>query len=228
MQTSGTVSRKTVDALTDQLRGEVIRPGDAGYDEARAVHNGTIDRRPGAIARCADVADVITAIRLAREDDALVSVRGGGHNGAGLGVCDGGLVIDLSSMRGIRVDPAAQTVRADGGCTLGDVDHATHAFGLATPSGIISTTGISGSDARRRHRPPQPPLRAVGRQPPQRGCRAGRRFLRHRHRSGPPGPVLGPPRRRRQLRGGHLTRAPLPSGAQRRDRPDPVRRRGRR
>jgi FAD/FMN-containing dehydrogenase len=144
MQTSGTVSRKTVDALTEQLRGEVIRPEDAGYDEARAVHNGTIDRRPGAIALCADVADVITAVRLAREDDALVSVRGGGHNGAGLGVCDGGLVIDLSSMRGIRVDPAAQTVRADGGCTLGDVDHATHAFGLATPSGIISSTGISG------------------------------------------------------------------------------------
>jgi FAD/FMN-containing dehydrogenase len=108
------------------------------------VHNGSIDRRPGAIARCADVADVITAIRIASDDDALVSVRGGGHNGAGLGVIDGGLVIDLSSMRGIRVDPGAQTVRADGGCTLGEVDHATHAFGLATPSGIISSTGISG------------------------------------------------------------------------------------
>ncbi|HZM32695.1 MAG TPA: FAD-binding protein, partial [Acidimicrobiales bacterium] len=96
------MSRKTVDALTDQLRGEVIRPEDAGYDEARAVHNGSIDRRPGAIARPADVADVMTAIRLAREDDALVSVRSGGHNGAGLGVNDGGLVIDMSSMRGIR------------------------------------------------------------------------------------------------------------------------------
>ena len=133
MQTSGSVSRKAVDALADQLRGEVIRPDDAGYDEARAVHNGSIDRQPGAIARPEDVADVITAIRVAREDDALVSVRGGGHNGAGLGVIDGGLVVDLSSMRGIRVDPVAQTVRADGGCTLGDVDHATHAFGLATP-----------------------------------------------------------------------------------------------
>jgi hypothetical protein len=144
MQTSGSVSRKAIDALTDQLRGEVIRPEDAGYDEARAVHNGSIDRRPGAIARPADVADVITAIRLAREDDALVSVRGGGHNGAGLGVNDGGLVIDMSSMRGIRVDPKARTVRAEGGTTLGDVDHATHAFGLATPSGIISTTGVTG------------------------------------------------------------------------------------
>ncbi|MGH2475422.1 MAG: FAD-binding oxidoreductase, partial [Candidatus Limnocylindrales bacterium] len=144
MQTSGSVSAKAVDALADQLRGQVVRPGDPGYDDARAVHNGSIDRRPGAIARCADVADVITAIRIASDDDALVSVRGGGHNGAGLGVIDGGLVIDLSSMRGIRVDPGAQTVRADGGCTLGEVDHATHAFGLATPSGIISSTGISG------------------------------------------------------------------------------------
>jgi FAD binding domain/Berberine and berberine like len=144
MQTSGSVSAKAVDALADQLRGQVIRPGDATYDDARAVHNGSIDRLPGAIARCADVADVITAIRIASDDDALVSVRGGGHNGAGLGVIDGGLVIDLSSMRGIRVDPGAQTVRADGGCTLAEVDHATHAFGLATPSGIISSTGISG------------------------------------------------------------------------------------
>jgi FAD binding domain/Berberine and berberine like len=144
MQTSGSVSAKAVDALADQLRGQVIRPGEAAYDGARAVHNGSIDRRPGAIARCADVADVITAIRIASDDDALVSVRGGGHNGAGLGVIDGGLVIDLSSMRGIRVDPGAQAVRADGGCTLGEVDHATHAFGLATPSGIISSTGVSG------------------------------------------------------------------------------------
>jgi hypothetical protein len=144
MQTSGTVSAATVDALREQLRGEVVQPGDAGYDEARAVYNAMIDRRPGALARCVDVADVITAIRLARAGDALVSVRGGGHNAAGLGVCDGGLVVDLSRMRGIRVDPDASSVRVDGGCTWGDVDHATHAFGLATPSGIISTTGVGG------------------------------------------------------------------------------------
>ncbi len=144
MQTNGTVSSSTVDALAEQLRGDVIGPGDAGYEAARAVHNGMIDRRPGAIARCADVADVMTAVRLAREGEALVSVRGGGHSAAGLGVCDGGLVVDLSSMRGIRVDPSTTTVRVDGGCTLGDLDHATHGFGLATPSGIISTTGVGG------------------------------------------------------------------------------------
>jgi FAD/FMN-containing dehydrogenase len=144
MQTEGTLPAATINALADQLRGDVVRPDDTGYDESRAVYNGMIDRRPGAIARCADVADVITAVRLAREGDALVSVRGGGHNAAGLGVCDGGLVLDMSSMRGVRVDQKTSTVRVEGGCTWGDVDHATHAFGLATPSGIISTTGVGG------------------------------------------------------------------------------------
>lgn len=144
MQTSGKVAAQTIAALSDRMRGELIQPGDTSYDDARAVYNAMIDRRPGAIARCADVADVMTAIRLARDGDALVAVRGGGHNGAGLGVCDGGLVIDLSAMHGIRVDPAGQTVRVEGGATLGAVDHATHAFGLATPSGIVSTTGVGG------------------------------------------------------------------------------------
>jgi FAD/FMN-containing dehydrogenase len=103
-----------------------------------------IDRRPRAIARCADVADVITTVRLAKEGGALIAVRSGGHNGAGLGVCDGGIVLDLSQLRGVRVDPENATVRVEGGCTLGDVDHATHAFGLATPFGIISTSGVGG------------------------------------------------------------------------------------
>jgi FAD/FMN-containing dehydrogenase len=103
-----------------------------------------IDRRPALIARCAEVADVIAAVNFGRENEMLVSVRGGGHHGAGFSVNDGGLVIDLSAMRGIRVDPAARTARVDGGCTLGDVDHATHAFGLATPNGIFSTTGVGG------------------------------------------------------------------------------------
>jgi FAD/FMN-containing dehydrogenase len=108
MQKSGTAPQATVDALAGALRGDVIRPGDDGYEQARRVHNAMIDRRPGAIARCTDVADVITTVRLAREGDALLSVRGGGHNGAGLGVCDGGVVLDLSRMRGVRVDrPAA-------------------------------------------------------------------------------------------------------------------------
>lgn len=132
------------DDLAGRLRGTVIGQGDAGYDEARKIYNGMIDKRPAAIARCADVADVIACVNFARENGLTVAVRGGGHNGAGLGLCDDGLVIDLSRMRGVRVDPANRTVRVDGGCTWGDVDHATHAFGLATPSGIISTTGVGG------------------------------------------------------------------------------------
>jgi FAD/FMN-containing dehydrogenase len=96
------------------------------------------------ILRCADVADVIAAVRHAREHDLVLAVRGGGHNGGGLGVCDDALVIDLSRLKGVRVDPVARTVRVEGGCTWGDVDHVTHAFGLATPSGIVSTTGVGG------------------------------------------------------------------------------------
>ncbi|MBN9463574.1 MAG: FAD-binding oxidoreductase [Burkholderiales bacterium] len=132
------------DLLQANLRGTLVRPGDAGYDDARKVYNAMIDRRPRLIARCADVADVITALGFARDQGLLLAVRGGGHNGAGLGVCDDGLVIDLSSLRGVRVDPAGRTARVGGGCTWGEVDHATHAFGLAAPSGVISTTGVGG------------------------------------------------------------------------------------
>jgi UDP-N-acetylenolpyruvoylglucosamine reductase len=127
-----------------QFRGELISPGDAEYENARKVHNGMIDKRPRLIARCADTADVIAAVRFGREHGLLVSVRGGGHNGAGLGVCDGGLVIDLSGLRWTDVNPQNRTVRVGGGSTLGAVDHATHAFGLAVPAGIISTTGVGG------------------------------------------------------------------------------------
>jgi FAD/FMN-containing dehydrogenase len=130
--------------LRANLRGEVIARGDLGYDAARKVYNGMIDRRPGLIVRCANVADVISAVNFARKNGLTLAVRGGGHNVAGFGTCDDGLVIDLSPMRGIRVDPSKRTVRAEGGCTWGDVDHATHAFGLATPGGVISTTGIAG------------------------------------------------------------------------------------
>jgi len=132
------------DSLSSALRGPVIQPGDEGYDGARAVYNAMIDRRPAAIAECSDVADVMTAVRFARENGLTVAVRGGGHNAGGLGVWDDALVIDLSAMRGVTVDPEAKTVRAEGGCVWGDVDHATHAFGLATPSGILSTTGVGG------------------------------------------------------------------------------------
>ena len=131
-------------ALKANLRGQLVAPGDAQYDDARKVYNGMIDRRPRLIARCADAADVITAVNFAREQKLLVSIRGGGHNAAGLGVCDDGLVIDLSAMRYVRVDPKRKTVLAGGGALWGDVDHATHPFGLAVPAGIISTTGVGG------------------------------------------------------------------------------------
>ena len=134
----------TVEEFGATLRGDLIRPDDEGYDEARKVYNAMIDKRPRMIARCSDVADVIGCVDFARENDVLLAVRGGGHNGGGLGVADDGLVIDLSSMRSVRVDPDAQTVRVEGGATWGDVDHAAHAFGLAVPTGIISTTGVAG------------------------------------------------------------------------------------
>jgi FAD/FMN-containing dehydrogenase len=130
--------------FVEGFRGELLLPADEGYDAARKLFNGMIDRHPALIARCADVADVIDAVSYARAEGLKLAVRGGGHNGAGLGSCDGGLVVDLSAMRGTRVDPQLRTARVQGGCTWGDVDHATHAFGLATPSGIISTTGVGG------------------------------------------------------------------------------------
>ena len=133
-----------IQEFRNDLRGELIGPGDPDYDEARRVHNGMIDRHPRLIARCRDVADVIAAVNFGRAQGLAIAVRSGGHNAAGLGVCDDGLVIDLGPMRGIRVDPAACTVRVEGGCVWGDVDHATHAIGLATPSGFISTTGVGG------------------------------------------------------------------------------------
>ena len=126
------------------LRGQVIEPQDQGYEEARALYNGMIDKRPRVIARCVDVADVINAVNFGRDNNLLIAIRGGGHNGPGLGSCDDGLVIDLSEIKGVRVDPASRTVRAGPGCTQGDVDHACHAFGLAVPAGIVSTTGLAG------------------------------------------------------------------------------------
>lgn len=134
----------TVEQFKTGLHGELIEPDHPDYEEARKLYNGMIDKYPRMIARCADTADVINCVNFARENEVLLAVRGGGHNGGGLGVADDGLVIDLSGMRGVRVDPEERTVRVEGGCTWGDVDHATHAFGLATPTGIISTTGVGG------------------------------------------------------------------------------------
>jgi hypothetical protein len=126
------------------FRGRLISPTDKDYDEARALYNGMIDKRPKLIARCVDAADVVAAVGYGRENKLLVAIRGGGHSGPGFGGCDGGLVIDLSQMRSMRVDPSTGTVRVEPGCTAADLDHATHAFGLAVPLGIVGSTGVAG------------------------------------------------------------------------------------
>ncbi len=136
--------KQTIDELKSSFRGELIQRTDPGFDMARKLYNGMIDRRPHLIAQCADVADVIAAVKFGVANDLLTAIRGGGHNGAGLGSCDDGLVIDLSRMKGIRVNPADKSVRVEAGCLWGDVDHATHAFGMAVPCGFISTTGVAG------------------------------------------------------------------------------------
>jgi FAD/FMN-containing dehydrogenase len=133
-----------LEQLRSSLRGDIVGPGDAAYDAARAVHNGMIDKRPALIARCTDVADVIAAVDYGRTNNLLIALRGGGHNGGGLGTCDGGIVIDLSRMKGVRVDAAARTVRVGAGSLWAEVDHATHPFGLAVPAGFISSTGVAG------------------------------------------------------------------------------------
>src|ERR1700719_70739 len=142
--TSASIATTPYEELTAVLRGDLISPGDPGYDEARAVYNGMIDKRPAAIVRCRDVADVVACVRFAREHGLTIAVRGGGHNAAGLGVWDDALVIDLSLLRSTTVSPDNHTVRVDGGCTWGDVDHATVAFGMATPSGFLASTGVGG------------------------------------------------------------------------------------
>jgi FAD/FMN-containing dehydrogenase len=138
------MDQQIVSQFRSQLRGQLIEPTDPGYEDARKVYNAMISRKPRLIAKCADVADVIAAIHFARQNNLKLSIRGGGHNAGGLGVCDDGLVIDLSPIKYVHVDPPTKTVRVGGGCTWGDVDHAAHAFGLAVPSGIISTTGVGG------------------------------------------------------------------------------------
>ena len=134
----------TLDEFRAQVRGDVIAPDDDAYEQARHVYNAMIDRRPEMIVRAANVGDVIAAVNLARENGLDLAVRGGGHSVPGFGTCDGGVVIDLSRMRGIRVDPASATARAEGGATWGDFNAATYPFGLATTGGIISTTGVAG------------------------------------------------------------------------------------
>jgi FAD/FMN-containing dehydrogenase len=138
------LSSSDLEALKRRVPGGVIAAGDPDYDEARRVYNGMIDRRPRVIVRCASVGDVQAALRAGSEAELPIAVRGGGHNAGGLGVCDDGVVIDLSRLRGVRVDAESRRARVEGGCTWSDVDAATHAYGFAVPTGIISTTGVGG------------------------------------------------------------------------------------
>src|SRR4029453_15792726 len=138
------LSKTTIKNFEANLRGDVIQRSDERYEEARKLYNGMIDKRPLLIARCVDVADVTTAVNFGRDLDLLIAIRGGGHNGPGFGSCDAGLVMGLSLVKRGRVDSATGGVRVDPGCTSGDVDHATHAFGLAVPFGIVSTPGVAG------------------------------------------------------------------------------------
>src|SRR5688572_16616042 len=143
-QATQAVPDEKLQELTAAVRGAILRPGDAGYDDARRVQNGMIDRKPALIVQCSGAADVIAAVNFARDHALVLSVRGGGHNVAGNAVNDGGLVVDLSRMRGVHVDAKAKTARAEGGATWGDLDRETQVFGLATPGGVVSTTGVAG------------------------------------------------------------------------------------
>jgi len=138
------LDENSIQQLKAAVRGRIIEPTDKDYDDARKVYNAMIDKKPRLIVRCFDVADVIASVNFARENGRLLAIRSGGHNAGGLGIADDALVIDLAQIKYTRVDPAARTVTVGGGCTWGDVDHATHAFGMATPSGILSTTGVGG------------------------------------------------------------------------------------
>jgi FAD/FMN-containing dehydrogenase len=138
------MNAETVAKFQEGFRGQVIQPTDPGYETACKVYNGMIDKHPAVIAQCSDIADIMMAVRFGRENNLLTAIRGGGHNAGGLGICDDGIVIDLSRMKNVYVDPKAKTARVAPGCVWGDVDHATHLFGMATPSGVISTTGVAG------------------------------------------------------------------------------------
>jgi FAD/FMN-containing dehydrogenase len=138
------ISEQLIAQLQTNLRGKLIKAGDADYDTVRKVYNGMINKRPSAIAQCADVGDVMTCVNFARENNLLLAVRGGGHNAGGLGIADDALVIDLSPMKGINIDPVTKTAMVQGGCLLKEVDHATHALGMAAPSGVFGTTGVGG------------------------------------------------------------------------------------
>ncbi|AZQ32805.1 FAD-binding oxidoreductase [Streptomyces cyaneochromogenes] len=139
-----TFDHQLLERLRGAVRGDIVEPGDQGYDEARRVYNAMHDRRPAIIVRAVDAGDVIATVDFARDQGLALAVRGGSHSVPGYGTCDGGVVLDLALMRGIRVDPDSRTAWVEGGCTWADVNHATHAFGLATTGGVVSTTGVGG------------------------------------------------------------------------------------
>ena len=202
------ISREKLDALRARVRGTVLTDGDEGYEAARSVWNAMIDRRPAVIVRCAGAADVRTAVDFARETGAVLSVRGGGHNIAGSAVCDGGVMIDLSPMKSVRIDPFARTARVEPGVTLGEFDREAQSFGLITPDRHQFDHWHCRVDAGRRFRLDQPQVRADRRQPDQRRRRYRRWAARSRVRGREPRPVLGYPRRWRQFRHHHLVRVP--------------------
>ena len=138
------MTTELITMLANSLHGDLLLPGSNEYENARKIFNGMIDKKPAAIAQCRDAADIITCVNFARKNDILLAIKGGGHNAVGLGLCNDGLVIDLSKMKGIHIDPVAKTALVQAGCLLQDIDHATHAFGLALPMGINGTTGIAG------------------------------------------------------------------------------------
>ena len=200
------MSESSIDSLRDRVRGDIITPDDPGYDEARKVYNAMIDRRPRLIVRAVDAGDVMAAVDYAREHRLDLAVRGGSHSVPGFGTCDDGVVIDLRRMRGVRVDPARRTARAEGGATWGDFNHATYPFGLATTGGIISTTGIGGLTLGG----------GIGHLARGAGLSIDNLISAdvvtadgrpaHGQRPREPGFVLGAARRRRQLRRGHVLR----------------------
>jgi hypothetical protein len=192
--------------LRAALQGTVLTPGDPGFEEGRRVWNREVDRRPAAIARCASAADVATAIGYAREHDLEICVRGGAHNTSGTAVCDDGLMIDLSPLNAVTVDPRSRRVRAGGGALLSDLDAATLAHGLAVPAGLISHTGVGGLTLGGGMGLADAQVRAEHRQPGQCRDRHRCRAAADRLGAGESGPVLGRPRRRRQLRRRHLLR----------------------
>ena len=226
MGTAETPAAAARSELGASFGGELIGPDDPTYDEARALFNAMIDKRPAVIARCASPADVAAVIAFAREHDLPLAVRGGGHNGGGLGSVDDGVVTDLSLLNSVSVDPAPRTVRVGGGATWGEVDAATHAHGLAVPCGVISTTGVGGLTLGGGIGHLTRGVRPDDRQPALGRGRAGRRPAGHRERRRERRAVLGAARRRRQLRRRDRVHVPGASGDGRRRRADVLADRG--